>query len=274
MRRTAITLLLGAACVAAGCRSSVSISHIQTEFVDVTAEGLTLVATFEFRNAGRRTEIVRSCDYRLRVAGTEFTRATHSRAIRVAAGSSSRIRLPVKVEFTELAAAIPEARAGTMVPFELTVQPHATLWGRLPFRDGGTGRCEGRLPIVAKPTASIKAIRVIGIEDRMVTLDVDLLIANPNQFPITLGRLNCRIEAARYPLGEPEWEGPKAIQAGEVLTLPLRLKVPLVTWQARLESATRPPCELSGSGEFSSGIGTFPLSVHWTGRAAIVRPND
>ncbi|MDK2971141.1 MAG: hypothetical protein PWP23_896 [Candidatus Sumerlaeota bacterium] len=147
----------------------------------------------------------------------------------VPAKSSSRITVPVTIDFPGLLAALGGVKPGSIVPYKLTGQldvknPLSADPLSLPFSH------EGELPVPAPPDIQVGGIEWQSISLSEVSGALKLDLANPNDFAVTLSELDygLKLNDTDISSGDVRDQAPDGIAfqpgAKQSLEIPLNLK--------------------------------------------------
>ena len=157
-------------------------------FQDIGLEAATLLFDVEISNPYAVPLPLVNVDYGLASRGTNFFTGKADLQGTVPALGKKTVSLPARITYMDLLFALKDIRPGALVPYEaeLALGVDAPVIGlmRLPLKK------EGELPVPAVPQVSIQEIKWDKLNLDEAGGTVRLNIVNPNQFPLTLSKLD------------------------------------------------------------------------------------
>lgn len=165
-------------------------------FGDFSADGLTLVFQTEVKNPYEVDLPLTNLEYGLASGGAKFLSGSAPVQGTVPAKGSKTVKLPAKVSFAPLLAAVSGVKPGAVVPYAADMK----LSVNVPqIAGGGTLALpiskSGELPVPAVPDVSVAGITIneVGLNSKAT---LKLNVKNTNQFAVNLAKMGFNLDLA------------------------------------------------------------------------------
>jgi LEA14-like dessication related protein len=193
-----------------------SLSFKDASLSDVTLSGATVNLVFTVTNPNDAALSLAETDYKFSLEGKQVVAGKPPAGIRIPAKGSSDVTLPASVKFADIAGSISnflrkeqanyraEGHIGVDTPIGIAA---------LPFEK------EGTVPLPKLPDVSLGTPKIGQLSLTSARIDVPLVFANKNPFPLPLGTFSAalRIEGAdvgevgAQPVGRVDAQGAKTV---------------------------------------------------------------
>ncbi len=193
----------------------------RAELKNISFDGLTLGLHWRVDNPNDVGIKLASIGYGLTIDGHALARGENNRGLELAPNGSSQVELPLSVRFVDLGQALAALYQKREVPWGADGHfgfgtPAGVI--KVPFQT------QGKLPVPRLPRLHLAGARVTNLTLTGATLQVDVDVANQNNFPLPLGALDYRLQAAGRQVATGQTRPPSvaASQTGRI-TIPVRI---------------------------------------------------
>ncbi len=200
----ALLLALMAGCDSVGSmlkgidKPTASIRGVKLDHLDL--QGATLAFDVEVKNPYDVPLPLANADYSLASKGATFLTGQADVQGVVPARGAQRVTLPARISFSQLLSTLQGVRPGAVVPYEaaLNLGVDAPVAGRLslPLRKAG------ELPVPAPPVVELASVNWKSLSLDKAEAELELGVTNPNDFPVTLGRMGYALSLGGVKIAE------------------------------------------------------------------------
>jgi LEA14-like dessication related protein len=237
-------------------RPKLRFDHAQLSAISLG--GVTLDAVFEVQNPNAITLSVKEVEAALFVEGRRIVVTNPPRGIRLPARSSTKVTLPLQIAFLDVANSIAaflnkdqakyrlEGNFGIDTPIGIFRLPMAT---------------EGTFDVPKPPSLALRAPSVHDLSLRGATIDLPIVITNPNRLPLPIEGLGGALRIDGAPVGSFSLARVGAVRPGapKEITVPVTLRFDRAV--AAADALRRGRARIELSAEIASGPAEVPMTV-------------
>lgn len=257
--------ILLAAVSFAGCKmmapflAAPTVSFQQMRIQDMSLFDATLLFAFTVHNPNPVGATIRKGDYHLTIEDASMAKGTVDKPIRVAAGGSAPIEVPVHVNFMDLFNSINALALRDEVAYGLS-GTFDVMGVSIPYNT------QGKLALPEFPEISVTSLTVSELGLSGARINVVLSVANPNEFAVAVDGLRYALETGGMTLVDGSTQSLPRIEKNDrlALSVPVELDFLSVGRQAmRLLEGNTAPYLISGEMYFNvpgGGRKTLPFS--------------
>ncbi len=205
--------------------------------------------------------------YRLELQERPLFEGKTQERVKVAANGSSRVTLPFKLSYEDLAGGFDAIMNNKSLPYSLSGNVDLGLFS-LPYSR------KGELKLPKLPEVTISQLRIEGFDLSGVALRLALSVSNTNDFPLLISGLRGGIKLGNTTLVEARSLGKLDIGAKKQDKVELALKVgyrELGSVVDTLRRADTLPLSFDGAIAVPQGTGERLLPLRWNGNVPVSR---
>jgi hypothetical protein len=264
--------------VAAGQqRYDVEVSVREKRIADPTTAGFTYAFHLALRNLADRPQFLVSYDYRVAVDETEYLslETALDEPIRLEPNGETMIALPVKLTSEYLFPAVPglkdRDKGVCYIAGGMTFRDERRREKRVPFA------FSGEFPVYRGFEGGVGPVEVQTLTLGGTELVIKVLFKNLNGFPVTLNRLDYKLELVGRPVGEGTFRGDQTVEGrGEAA-----FAVPLVLdffeiGKSVYNGLEQPPVavRMTGEAEVATPWGPWRILLEKSDKVSVLRKNQ
>lgn len=161
--------------------------------------------------------------YALSSKGTQMLDGEASLTGVIPANSSKRVKIPVNVPYQPVLQVLSGVKPGNVVPYEakLSLFTDVPAAGRISLPT----QTRGELPIPIAPVVSVSNVQWTQMNLANIAAEVDLSVANGNDFGMNLSELGYTLSLADTQVGSAVVDKPVNFKAGETNTMKIPLSI-------------------------------------------------
>jgi LEA14-like dessication related protein len=235
-----------------------SLSFKGASLSDVTLAGATVNLTFTVQNPNPVGISLADADYKLSLAGKQLVAGKPPARLRIPASGSSDVTLPAQVRFADLGESIAAVLQRNEVPYQ--AEGHigvSTGIGVIPLAFSK----QGTLPLPRIPDVTLESPRIASISLTQATLDLPLLLSNPNPFPLPLGSMVGDLRIAGAQVGRIASADLGRIDARQSRTVAIPVTVHFAQAFSAAQALREGKARVALDAQLSSGGASVPVRV-------------
>ncbi|QKT03371.1 LEA type 2 family protein [Ectothiorhodospiraceae bacterium 2226] len=244
----------------------------QVELRDVRVVSMSLAQAqvafdFDVHNPNRLGVSLRTLSYQLELQDRPFISGSHDQRLHVGANDTSRLTLPITLNYAEMLDSLRALGREDRVSYRLSGEAQLGPF-KVPYSQSGT------LPVPRLPEVSVRSLQVeaLGLAGAQLALGVQ--VKNANQFPLRLNGFNYDLQLAGASLARGESSQPLDIAQNEAGMVQLRVWLDysqLGELTQLLRQARALPVAVAGNVRIPGPTGEVVVPYSWNGEVPLTR---
>ena len=232
----------------------------QFTLTDLSFDALTLALSLAIRNDNALALPLSQIDYQLSVDGQRVLHNTQPADVRISAQDTTRLTLPLKLNWSQLARVVEAAadRTSVMVQVDTTLHVDTPVLGAIPL----SIQAQQAVPIPRRPQISLNRFAITELSLTGATLNVDINGYNPNAFAIVIepARLTLSGNGDTWVDSQIAQQMALAPQTHQQIRIPVRLSFLKLGYGLYRALKSQQPIELhySGQAQVSTDLPALP----------------